>query len=57
MKLTIYDMVILQDYFAKKQNQSKEDKDRAKMLNDELARLVDGLKFYTININEDKKED
>ena len=41
--LTIYDITILHDHFAKKTEPTEEDKGRVKKLDDALGLLVDGL--------------
>lgn len=44
-KISIYEVMILQEYFAKKIKPTKEDKARAKRLDEHLAQAVDGLVF------------
>lgn len=44
-KISTYELILLQDYFSKKTKPTKEDKARAKMIDDHLASVVDGLVF------------
>lgn len=41
--ISIYDMLILREYFAKKLEPTKKDKERAERLEEYLGDIVDGL--------------